>query len=756
MSLASASPLPAVQACARPSLPRHGSTAALPATGLSLPIVPPCTARCVLPSFAAPGCHMYDAYHNCFLYRPELQRALIAAAEQAAERRRHGASRDGAPWRCGLGGSSHRADTIHNNSIRGVEPTTERAPCHCALDATQLFASPKDIPSPPLPLSRCELHEVHGALPPRWQCYPWRLCFDTAVDGFSLASLYRQMEVVEAQQSQVKAVAFGLIFVHPSDDATSTVGGGGDESAGGNTSSFVPSASAGGEQEASTGGDAAADALAATSRSSPLTSPATLRSIRAARMYSSMRYGAAHDPKAAAPRPSPPPPPPAPLAVQHHGVIGCFTPEVPCLGRHPANVYYGSTDTFVFRLHQLRAAAAQGAWMAADVARSRDARQRRHEAAQAHQHQQEQERGSWAVSNGSMDGVRRAGEDSITLNSPHTTASSSGLRTEAATSSMFGYASLSAGGGDGAGGVPVPMPSRMMLQQASSAEAPPRKVDKAHVRPPPLLAPEAVPAWALATPAATASHAGPGRSAPEMAAAQSSTSRHARPPHSASAAEARPVPRVVPQAPLLEKYVWCGRGDNKKFTVCNPHFLAIGGGKSGAAVYVDETLQRGTTSRWCETFDAPCLFGARPGQAGDSDNASASFTPCTRADPPVGLGGDGLHGGTAADAATASPATPKAVTPTTPSAVLPHREFAISRVVWFSIVEDKRTLRTMGVPDSAMVDALEADVAAAAPATSQGAHVCSCGRCGFASDAVLDPATAFAHHCDLLTFAAPL
>lgn len=63
--------------------------------------------------------------------------------------------------------------------------------CSCSLNLAALF--PDGPPSPPLPLSRCELHELLLELPENLRNAPWRVCFDTEHDGFSLHNFYRMM-----------------------------------------------------------------------------------------------------------------------------------------------------------------------------------------------------------------------------------------------------------------------------------------------------------------------------------------------------------------------------------------------------------------------------------------------------------------------------------------------------------------------------------------------------------------------------------
>ncbi|CAJ1986194.1 TLD [Leishmania donovani] len=588
---------------------------------------------------------MYDAYRNCFQYRPDVRRKLVEAVQRERHLRHQAALHAG------------DAATLSAAVLRKEAVAMDSTSCCCALDAAQLFATPEDMPTPPLPLSRCELHEVLLALSPRWQSYPWRLCFDTASDGFSLSSLYRRMEAVDAKQSQVKTVAFGLFFVHSGEDAALS-----------NAQAASP-----------------ADSLSASSMNvsyavSPPAAGAS-HSFLEAHRSSSRRYGAAHG------------------ALQH-SVLGCFTPEVPCLGRHAANIYFGSPDTFVFRLDQLSCAPSRGAWMATDV----EKKQR----PQGAQQQEKQQHGKAAE--------------------PHTCAPATST-TAAGAAPAYGYARLVLADDDIAG-VPVPMPSRMTIEHSVGSK---HTVDKSMVHSSPLLRPSEVPPLLNLSPlratvvlSSNAAAMSGVRGAPDIVVPSPRGRRHRllRPVHPA---------RVVPQAPLLEKFTWCGNTHNRKFIVCNPHFFAIGGGQSGAALYVDEALQYGTSSTWCETFSAPCLFGPRMG--------SADVSPVSSLMQSYISGKDSPRGGPARQASG-----------------LPHVEFAISRVVWFSITEDKRNLRIMSVADASL--------------PSAEAHRCGCGRYSCANGShttTLDtmsagksttpsppPASTFLHRCDLLPFAAPI
>nr|CCM13021.1 hypothetical protein, conserved [Leishmania guyanensis] len=634
-------------------------------TGVSLPITPPCVARRILPLFPLPGCHVYDAHRNCFQYRPDVQRKLIEAAQRFERRRRH---------RTGQNAGDSAAATVEADAaaLSKADVAVDRMSCRCALDATKLFATLEDMPNPPLPLSRCELHEVLLALPPSWQNYPWRLCFDTATDGFSLSSLYRRMEVVEAKQSQVKTVTFGLFFAHSREDATLL------------NASLTDSLSA------------------SSAKASCIMSPGisgTPHSLREAHCPRRMRQGAAHD--------TPP-----------HCVLGCFTPEVPCLGRHTANIYFGSPDTFVFRLDQLSCTPSRGAWMATDMKRRQQQEEQRHP-----------QRGSNVADTLDSESLKRSAAD------PHTSASGTAA-TALAAAPAYGYARLAVAD-DGDAGVPVPMPSRMTIEHPL---CPTRTADKPTMNSALLLSASEAALLRNSSPPRTdlvsLGHAvGISRAFDAPGAVLSSPVSRRRWP----LRPARPA-QVVPLAPLLEKFTWCGHANNKRFVVCNSHFFAIGGGKNGAALYVDETLQYGTSSLWCETFNAPCLFDPRVGGAKASP-ASSSILSFSSGDS-----------GPRDDHVTARGGSARL------TSGLPHMEFTISRVVWFSLTEDKRNRRTMRAIDALL--------------TCEEAQRCGCGRCGGDGDndatsfdllstaatmaAVPPSASTFLHRCDLLPCAVPV
>ncbi|KPI86126.1 hypothetical protein ABL78_4818 [Leptomonas seymouri] len=636
------------------------SPAARLCSGVSPRITLPGTAHRILPVFPPPGCHFYDPYLNCFQHRPEVLAELLEAARRY-EAHRLAALHADDDRRC----SSSLAFFTDTSSPSPDDATPGHAglrrqataPCKCGLQAAQLFAACRDAPQPPLPLSKCELHEVLLSLPPRWQNYPWKLCFDTARDGFSLSSLYRCMDAVEDQQMRANTVAFGLFFVCTRGDTLLR------------SAAAVPPTSA----SSSLGGS--------------LLKSGNLRSLYTAQRSASLRCGAAR-------------------GSLPYGVIGCFTPEVPSLLRHTANVYYGSAESYVFRLDQLDTSSHRGDWMLRGFDLMTGGRAA--EAAAAG--------GSGAEAGGASRQCRR--------HTP-TDGMPTSVQQLAQMANSVSYAH-----------VPVPMPTRMMMEHfAGGARAPeesePVGGGNADAHPPlsgasagSVLA-EGSPAFHV--PATVAAHA----DASAACAASSNPITPSR--HGEGAAAPRPlhVPplHIVPRAPLLSKYGWSGQPYNRKFIVCNPHFLALGAGSSGAALHVDENLQFGTSSNWCETYSSPSLFGAR-----------------TPESTPVSLLTSPTHQAAAAVATDPSRGATNS---------LPHREFAISRVVWFTITEDRRMFRLMnGAGTETVTPEAAGEVAAGDD------NLCRCGRAGniCEQDATegMDLSTSaglpYLHQCDLLPF----
>ncbi|RNF26752.1 uncharacterized protein Tco025E_00986 [Trypanosoma conorhini] len=149
---------------------------------------------------------------------------------------------------------------------RGSAPAA--LPCSCSLNVAALFH--EGPPSPPLPLSRCELHELLLALPQRLQHSAWRVCYDTEHDGFSLQNFYRTMKQVRDEGEH----GIGIFVVS---------------------------------------GDLA-DSKLPTPAEENTPGPTNRRGV-----------------------PAPP----------NFVVLGCFTPEVPCL-EHSQHAFFGTQDTFVF------------------------------------------------------------------------------------------------------------------------------------------------------------------------------------------------------------------------------------------------------------------------------------------------------------------------------------------------------------------------------------------------------------------------
>ncbi|EKG07003.1 hypothetical protein TCSYLVIO_001868 [Trypanosoma cruzi] len=163
--------------------------------------------------------------------------------------------------------------------VRLPSESTFSAFCSCSLNIAALF--PDGLPSPPLPLSRCELHELLLALPQRLQNSPWRVCYDTEHDGFSLHNFYRKMKQVHDE----KELGIGIFVVSEG------------------VSDSVPISSVGG-------------LLGPQSRSGVSALPSSV-------------------------------------------VLGCFTPEVPCL-EHSQHAFFGAQETFVFTYADVSRYASEG------------------------------------------------------------------------------------------------------------------------------------------------------------------------------------------------------------------------------------------------------------------------------------------------------------------------------------------------------------------------------------------------------------
>ncbi|CUG86893.1 Hypothetical protein, putative [Bodo saltans] len=80
--------------------------------------------------------------------------------------------------------------------VKRPQGNDHNSSCHCSLNASALFGTAASTGlTPPIPLSRCQIHELQSCLPQRYQTTVWDPIFDTAVDGFSLHHFYRQASV---------------------------------------------------------------------------------------------------------------------------------------------------------------------------------------------------------------------------------------------------------------------------------------------------------------------------------------------------------------------------------------------------------------------------------------------------------------------------------------------------------------------------------------------------------------------------------
>lgn len=176
-----------------------------------------------------------------------------------------------------------------------------RTSCHCTINVGALVG---DVPGGPLPLSRCQLHELQSALPQRFQTAPWECVFDTAVDGFSLTHFYRNLESREDAGICVLTVA-------PRTDPPVL-------------QAEIPSSSSDREARRKNLLDGSPPSMGR-SRVSVATSAA------ATSEPSSSGLDGHHVHRTA------------------RGVIGCFTAELPNL-RHNPHHFYGSRETFVYNI----------------------------------------------------------------------------------------------------------------------------------------------------------------------------------------------------------------------------------------------------------------------------------------------------------------------------------------------------------------------------------------------------------------------
>lgn len=75
--------------------------------------------------------------------------------------------------------------------------------------------------------------------------------------------------------------------------------------------------------------------------------------------------------------------------------------------------------------------------------------------------------------------------------------------------------------------------------------------------------------------------------------------------------EMGPAAASPPPSPqIIRVYRWQAASLNNRFLRVDGNGLSIGGGSQGAAIWVNPTLDRGTSSRFCETFCCPSLVQA--------------------------------------------------------------------------------------------------------------------------------------------------
>lgn len=344
-------------------------------------------------------------------------------------------------------------------------------PCHCHLELSRLL--PKPV-VPRLPLSVCEYHELLLSLPPRVQNTPWELAYDTAVDGSSLQNFYRVMEEVAV------ANKYGIGIFVVTDRA--------------DTATRLPI------PVAPPPSDTAQD---------PTASGAPHRKT-------------AHQT----------------VAAPQVSVFGCFTPQVPCLNgyssRHARQQYYGSTETYVFR-------------------------------------------------------IRRTGRNAFRPPSPAASHCTTSPLLPSLVNSVESEVQL------------LPRASHLnRLQRQGAMENSPDNGTSGGETPP-------QDSW--------------------------HTSHGSAAYHSPTTSEAGAQPLR-----LLQVHRWTGDPSNQNFVFAHLTGFGVGGGDSGPAIYMDSSLQFGTSSKHCETFD-----------------------------------NSALHAQSAAH-----------------DSVLNHIEFRLLRMVWFTLSPDKR------------------------------------------------------------------
>lgn len=254
------------------------------------------------------------------------------------------------------------------------------------------------------------------------------------------------------------------------------------------------------------------------------------------------------------------------------GVVGCFTPKVPCLASHGGSphAFYGSPETYVFRLRLSGRRRDYGGFTAGSSTAPRS-----------------------AANSVRGDAFHRAAD-----------ASSSGKGAEGGGGGPCALQHLFVDG-DASSQI-LPTPTRELRRRGSAV------TDEGEDRPP--VAEAAAAASLHCSPCASPTHVIPdvsGCFSSPHAERQREVSARLGPGavgEEGNASGGEPLAHV----PLLERYSWCGDPNKRQFVLAQSHFFAIGGGKDGAALYIGENLEHCTSSTHCETFDSPPLFGVRP------------------------------------------------------------------------------------------------------------------------------------------------
>lgn len=176
--------------------------------------------------------------------------------------------------------------------------------CHCSLNVSALCGGVRSL-VPPMPLSRCQLHELQTQLPQRYHTTVWEPMFDTAVDGFSLHHFYRQVGMFSQHSA-----GLCLLLVTPRDEHLTMA----------HIADRPPPS----------------DACAPRSTSADVSPHCCVSGLDGTQQR--------HDRKS---------------------VIGCFTSEVPNL-RHNPHQFYGSRETFVFHTSQEHGGVISYPWNGSD------------------------------------------------------------------------------------------------------------------------------------------------------------------------------------------------------------------------------------------------------------------------------------------------------------------------------------------------------------------------------------------------------